>query len=59
MSRARGILALIRSVFLGLVLVAAVQPGAEGGPDARANWAAPSPPTAALGATPFLGKRWR
>ena len=56
MRRARGVLALSGSVFLGLVLVAAAQPGAGGAPDVGKSWAAAA--QAGAGHAPLLPKRW-
>ena len=56
MRRVRGVLALPGSVLLGLVLVAAAQPGAGGAPDVGKSWAAAA--QAAAGHAPLLPKRW-
>jgi len=58
MRRARGVLALLSSVLLGLVLVAAGQPGSGRAPDLGKRWVSPAPPGAAHLPTPLLGKRW-
>jgi hypothetical protein len=59
MRRARGVLALLRSVLLGLILVAAAQPGAVHAPYLGKRWAAAAPPGDARIPAPLLGKRWR
>ena len=57
MRRAPGAAALLRSVVLGLILVAAAQPGQGRSPDLGKRWAA-QPVAAAHLVTPLLGKRW-
>jgi len=58
MRRARGELALLRSVLLGLVLIAAVPPGSGHAPDLGKHWAAAAPPGAAHVPVPLVAKRW-
>jgi hypothetical protein len=58
MRRARGVLALLCSAFLGLVLVAAAQPGARHAPDLGKRWTAAAPAANAGTPAPLLGKRW-
>jgi hypothetical protein len=57
MRHAPGAAALIRSVLLGLVLVAAAQPGPGRAPDPGTHWAGDSATTAHV-VRPLLGKRW-
>ena len=56
MRRSWGVLALLRSVLLGLVLVAAAQPGASHAQDLGKRWAAAARPGASHAQD--LGKRW-
>ena len=58
MRRAPGACALLRSALLGLVLLAAAQPGAGRAPDVAKRWAAGAPPAAAHLVTPLVAKRW-
>ncbi len=53
-----GAAALLRSIVLGVVLVAAAQSGASPSPDPGGRRAAAPSPTAAHVVTPLLGKRW-
>jgi len=57
MRRGPGAAALLRSLVLGLVLIAAAQPGQGRSPDLGKRWAA-HPVAAAHLVTPLLGKRW-
>lgn len=58
MRRVPGVRALLRSALLGLVLVAAAQPGSGRAPDLGKRWAAAPPPASAHFLAPALGKRW-
>ncbi len=58
MRRARGVLALLSSVLLGLVLIAAAQPGAVHAPDVGKRWAVAARPGDAGVPAPLVGKRW-
>jgi hypothetical protein len=58
MRRARGVLALLSSVLLGLALIAAAQPGALHAPEVGKRWAAAVRPGDAGVPRPLVGKRW-
>ena len=53
----RGAAALLRSVVLGIAIVAAAQPGAATSPD-PGPWAAAPSPASTHALIPLLGKRW-
>ena len=58
MRRARGVVALLSSVLLGLVLIAAAQPGAVHASDVGKGWAAAARPGDAGVRAPLVAKRW-
>jgi hypothetical protein len=58
MRRARGVVALLSSVLLGLVLIAAAQPGPVHAPDVGKGWAAAARPGDAGVPAPLVAKRW-
>jgi hypothetical protein len=58
MRRARRLLALLRPVLLGLVLVAAAHPGSGSPADLGTRWAAAAPSATLRVPAPLLGKRW-
>jgi len=53
-----GVAALLRSTVLGVVLIAAAQPGAGSSSDPGGRPVAASSPAAAHVPAPLLGKRW-
>ncbi|HEY4946148.1 MAG TPA: hypothetical protein VIH94_08385 [Candidatus Limnocylindrales bacterium] len=58
MRRAPGVLALFSSVLLGLVLLAAAQPGAGSAPDVSGRLAAAAPVATGSAPAPLVAKRW-
>ena len=58
MRHAPGALALLRSLLLGLALIAAAQPGAGPATLLGKRWAAAAPSGSVRAPGTFLGKRW-
>ena len=56
MRRSRGVIALLETIFLGFVLIAAAQGGP--GPDLGKRWTSAAPLVGSQVVTPLLGKRW-